>query len=102
LRTGTRSKFIGAPGLNDPRFGGDPHALTIRCVADEKICWGAWVKDRYQTEWGAGVGGSDACKGCCFTCNNGRTQGVITLRPNAPNWDLVAQPHKAPKAVRID
>ena len=85
------------------------HALGMTCNSGEKICWGAWVKGGGRPEWGAGVGGTDGCKDCCFVCKNAVTAGVLTLSVRL-NGDRVIPTHKLdmakqskpPKAVKLD
>lgn len=81
------------------------HALGITCNNGEKICWGAWVKGSNRPEWGVGVGGTDGCQACCFTCQNAEASGVTTLnvRGTAPTQTQdMAQPGKAPRSTRFD
>lgn len=86
------------------------HALGMRCNRNEKICWGAWVKGTGRPEWGAGVGGTDACQNCCFICQNAETDGVWTLNVRTegnrvvPTQRLIATTtqEKPPKTVLFD
>jgi hypothetical protein len=87
----------------------EPHALGMTCNRNEKICWGAWVKGNGRPEWGAGTGGTDACRTCCFICRNGETQGTWTLNARIngdrviPTQTLVTRSQaKAPKRVLLD
>ena len=54
--------------------------MTISCHRGEKICYGAWVRNRTHDYWGAGYGGTQACDSCCVTCNE-RTAEVWVLNP---------------------
>jgi len=55
------------------------HDYRLNCNKGEKICYGAWVRGSSSSYWGAGRGGRQSCKSCCFTCNGGETP-VINLR----------------------
>jgi len=54
--------------------------INITCQRGEKICFGAWVRNRETRYWGVGYGNAHGCKGCCYTCNGGQTR-VIVLNP---------------------
>ena len=57
----------------------DDHTYTLSCRSGEKICYGAWVRGRTHSYWGSGYGGTEACKGCCHSCDGGETP-MITLK----------------------
>jgi hypothetical protein len=87
----------------------ETHALSMTCNRNEKICWGAWVKGGGRPEWGAGVGGTDGCKNCCFTCKNAESDGILTLNVRIDGDRAVAiqkidmtKPSRPPKAVKLD
>jgi hypothetical protein len=87
----------------------EAHALSMTCNPKEKICWGAWVQGGNKPEWGAGVGGTGACQGCCFRCSDFETRSILTLNVRI-NRDRVipiqsldaTKPSKPPKAVKLD
>ncbi len=54
--------------------------ISISCRSGEKICYGAWVKNRSSTYWGVGYGNKNGCKSCCYTCDGGSTK-LIVLNP---------------------
>lgn len=58
----------------------DTHEYRLSCRAGEKICYGAWVRNRQSSYWGVGYNDRNGCKGCCYTCNGGETR-VIVLNP---------------------
>ena len=87
----------------------EAHALSMTCNKGEKICWGAWVKGTGRPEWGARVGGTDDCKGCCFTCKDLETSGVLTLNVRVDGDRVIptqkqdmAKQSRPPKAVKLD
>ncbi len=45
----------------------------LSCIAGEKVCYGAWVRNNDKRYWGRGHGGKQACTNCCFTCDGGKT-----------------------------
>lgn len=53
------------------------HSVKIACVAGEKVCYGAWVKNSRSKEWGAGYGGKGGCERCCYRCNGGETPILV-------------------------
>jgi len=54
--------------------------IDISCRNGEKICYGAWVKNRSNSYWGVGYKNRNRCSSCCWTCNGGQTK-VIVLNP---------------------
>ena len=54
--------------------------ITISCRPGEKICYGAWVRNRERSYWGVGYNNRNSCRNCCYTCNGGQTK-VIVLNP---------------------
>lgn len=54
--------------------------INISCRNGEKICYGAWVKNRSNLYWGVGYKNQNRCTSCCWTCNGGQTK-VIVLNP---------------------
>jgi len=54
--------------------------INISCRNGEKICYGAWVKNRSSLYWGVGYKNRNRCSSCCWTCNGGQTK-VIVLNP---------------------
>jgi len=54
--------------------------INITCRRGEKICYGAWVRNRTGTYWGVGYKNRNSCKRCCYTCDGGQTK-VIVLNP---------------------
>ena len=57
----------------------DDHTYTLSCRSGEQIRYGAWVRNRTHSYWGAGYGGKQACKNCCHRCDGGETP-MITLK----------------------
>lgn len=57
----------------------DVHAMKIKCLGGEKICYGGWVTGNSKLYWGVGLDGKQGCQGCCFTCNGGQTP-IIHLK----------------------
>lgn len=51
----------------------------LSCVAGESICYGAGVKGNLSNYWGAGIGGKQGCKSCCFTCNGDTVTPIMNL-----------------------
>ena len=49
------------------------HTYRISCIENEKICYGAWVRGKSSSYWGAGKDGKHRCNDCCYTCNGGTT-----------------------------
>jgi len=59
----------------------DLHTYHLGCNRGEKICWGAWVKNRPNgIYWGIGTSRNNGCKNCCITCD-GSTYSGSTLKP---------------------
>lgn len=54
--------------------------INITCRRGEKICYGAWVRNKTGTYWGVGYKNRNSCKRCCYTCDGGQTK-VIVLNP---------------------
>jgi len=54
--------------------------INISCRSGEKVCYGAWVKNRTNLYWGVGYKNRNRCSNCCYTCNGGQTR-VIVLNP---------------------
>lgn len=54
--------------------------INISCRNGEKVCYGAWVKNRSNLYWGVGYKNRNRCSNCCYTCNGGQTR-VIVLNP---------------------
>jgi hypothetical protein len=52
------------------------HSYTIACTTGEKICYGAWVKNRDQEYWGVGPHDEEACESCCAVCGESPPQAV--------------------------
>lgn len=57
---------------------GSTRNVTISCDRGEKICYGAWVRGTESSSWGAGKGGQESCKSCCYICGTGETP-VLTF-----------------------
>lgn len=70
------------PGDNEVYILDDDevHAYTITCRSGEKICYGAWVRNRSSSYWGAGYDGKQACERCCYRCNGGETNILVLNR----------------------
>jgi len=62
--------------LNSTR---DVASYPLTCVKDEKICYGAWLKDNPTRYWGMGQGGKQKCADCCYTCGGNTVTKVHTL-----------------------
>lgn len=83
------------------------HRLKLVCRRGERICFGAWVSGSKTPEWGAGVGGSDKCQHCCFTCGDPSPRGFQTLNvkkgTSIPTqiYEEIAPP-RPPKATTFD
>lgn len=58
----------------------DTHEFSLSCNKGEKICYGAWVRNRSDLYWGVGLDNAEYCKDCCYNCNGGHTP-VIVLNP---------------------
>lgn len=54
--------------------------ISISCQRGEKVCYGAWVRNRSNLYWGVGYKNRNRCSSCCYTCNGGQTK-VIVLNP---------------------
>jgi hypothetical protein len=54
--------------------------INISCRSGEKVCYGAWVRNRSNLYWGVGYENRNRCSNCCYTCNGGQTR-VIVLNP---------------------
>jgi len=54
--------------------------IGISCQQGEKVCYGAWVRNRTNTYWGVGYQNSTRCRSCCYICDGSRTE-VIVLKP---------------------
>lgn len=54
--------------------------ISISCRYGEKICYGAWVRNRENTYWGVGYENRNSCRSCCYTCDGGQTK-IIVLNP---------------------
>lgn len=54
------------------------HSYRLSCEPGEKICYGAWLRDRKRSYWGAGFNARNRCKTCCYTCDGMETR-VIAL-----------------------
>jgi hypothetical protein len=54
--------------------------ITISCRYGEKVCYGAWVRNREATYWGVGYQNRNSCRSCCYTCDGGQTK-IIVLNP---------------------
>lgn len=53
--------------------------FTISCMAGEKICWGAWLRDNIDgTYWGVGPYSRYGCQRCCRTCDGGAYEENLT------------------------
>ena len=70
------------PGNNKVYVLNDYSTKTIRisCRSGEKVCYGAWVRNRSNLYWGVGYKNRNRCSSCCYTCNGGQTK-VIVLNP---------------------
>ena len=44
------------------------HNFTLRCVAGEKICYGAWATGSKTPAWGVGPNNTLRCNDCCHIC----------------------------------
>jgi hypothetical protein len=49
------------------------HSYKISCIAGEKICYGAWVRNNASSYWGKGKDGKYGCNDCCYNCDGGTT-----------------------------
>lgn len=58
----------------------EEHTYSLNCRTGEKICYGAWVRNRSSQYWGVGYNGEEGCTGCCYTCGGGATK-VFVLNP---------------------
>jgi hypothetical protein len=58
----------------------EEHTYNLGCRTGEKICYGAWVRNRSDEYWGVGYDGKEGCTGCCYTCGAGATK-VFVLNP---------------------
>jgi hypothetical protein len=54
--------------------------ISISCQRGERVCYGAWVRNRSNLYWGVGYKNRNRCSSCCYTCNGGQTK-VIVLNP---------------------
>ncbi|MEM5581169.1 hypothetical protein WNZ15_01810 [Roseibium sp. AS2] len=54
--------------------------ISISCRRGERVCYGAWVRNRSNLYWGVGHKNRNSCSSCCYTCNGGQTR-VIVLNP---------------------
>jgi hypothetical protein len=54
--------------------------ISISCRRGERVCYGAWVRNRSNLYWGVGYKNRNRCSSCCYTCNGGQTK-VIVLNP---------------------
>ncbi|WP_417670980.1 hypothetical protein [Roseibium sp.] len=70
------------PGNNKVYVLDDYSNKTIRisCRYGEKVCYGAWVRNRNNSYWGVGYNNRNGCRSCCYTCDGGSTK-VIVLNP---------------------
>ena len=70
------------PGNNKVYVLNDYSTKTIRisCRSGEKVCYGAWVRNRSNLYWGVGYKNRNRCSSCCYTCNGGSTK-IIVLNP---------------------
>ncbi|WP_346906765.1 hypothetical protein [uncultured Roseibium sp.] len=70
------------PGNNKVYVLNDYSTKTIRisCRSGEKVCYGAWVRNRQRSYWGVGYNNRNSCRSCCYTCNGGQTK-IIVLNP---------------------
>lgn len=70
------------PGNNEVYVIDDDsvHHYTLECRRGEKICYGAWVRNRSQSYWGAGYDGVEACESCCYVCDGGETNTLVLER----------------------
>ena len=70
------------PGDNEVYILDDDevHDYTIDCQSGEKICYGAWVRNRSNSYWGAGYDGKEACESCCYRCDGGETNILVLDR----------------------
>ncbi|MCB9992991.1 MAG: hypothetical protein H6873_04955 [Hyphomicrobiaceae bacterium] len=55
----------------------DTHEFALSCNKGEKICFGAWVRNRSDLYWGVGPNNAEYCTDCCYTCNGGYTQTIV-------------------------
>lgn len=56
------------------------HSFRLSCRGGEKICYGAWVRNRTHSYWGVGYNSRYGCEDCCYTCGAGDTKTII-LKP---------------------
>lgn len=54
------------------------HAIKLKCLGGETICYGGWVTGNSKLYWGAGADGKRSCKNCCYVCDGGQTP-IISL-----------------------
>ncbi len=52
------------------------HSYSLSCRNGEKICYGAWVRNRNTQYWGVGYNNTRSCEHCCWTCDGGETPVV--------------------------
>ena len=72
-RTGQTWPSTGAYDLKTSRI----ETIGIECQTSEKVCYGAWVAGRGAIHWGVGVGGTQACQGCCAVCGTSKSVDLI-------------------------
>jgi len=67
------------PGNNKVYVLDDYSNKTIRisCRYGEKVCYGAWVRNRNNSYWGVGYNNRNRCRSCCYTCDGGSTKVIV-------------------------
>lgn len=67
------------PGGNDVYSIKDyrTHSYVLNCQPGEKICFGAGVRGNYSKYWGVGIGNTQGCSSCCYTCNGTTTRNIV-------------------------
>lgn len=69
----SRTRNVAWPGDNKVYSikDDDKHSYKLSCSPGERICYGAWVRGGPTVFWGAGQGGKQGCRNCCYTCDGG-------------------------------
>jgi hypothetical protein len=71
------------PGSDEVYIIDDDRVQTYRlsCRSGEKICYGAWVRNRSEEYWGVGQDDEQGCDECCRACEDGGRTEIIDLLP---------------------
>jgi len=54
--------------------------ISLQCRNGENICYGAWVRGKSNTYWGAGKGDEHYCSDCCAVCGRGNVEAIRLVR----------------------